>query len=1335
MKRLLTILIILLYAGDHIAQTYNYIGVENGLSNRRVFAIQKDSTGYMWFLTHDGIDRFDGKEFTVYKLFDGEEEVNSMMNMNWLYTDSEGTLWEIGKQGRVFRYDAWQERFKLVYKLPANEADDEVNPVSYAFVDSRCTVWLCSRQHICLYDSHTGKVRVLRNGLNERITQVEQTSPDHFFVGTESGIHYAYLTQEALELSPCGKLDSLHLQVNELYHHLPSNKVFIGTFQRGMYVYELSTHQLKEIRSNLMDVRINRICAFGADEILIATEGAGVYKMQTENYEAVPYIVADYSRPNAMNGNTISDIYVDEEQRIWMANYPIGVTVRNNRYTEYRWLKHAIGNRQSLVNDQVNAVIEDADGDLWMATNNGISLYESRTQRWHSFLSSFDSPGHSQNHIFISLCEVSPGIIWAGGYSSGIYEIDKRQLTVDYFTPSLFDALNMRPDKYIRSIVKDSEGNVWSGGYYNLKRIDYRHKDISYFPGLSGITTILEKDASSMWIGTATGLFLLEKQSGKYRHIHLPISSCYIYSLFQSADGLLYIGTSNSGLVIYDPRKETLEHFHKENSALLSDNIYTILYDGSQRLLLCTEQGLSTFRLHERTFRNWTKEQGLKSEHFNADAGVLRRNGDFVLGSTDGVIVFNKELVLPQQHRSRMILSDLQLFYQTVYPGGKDSPLTRDIDHTEVLHLRHDQNLLSLHVSSINYDYPSLILYSWKLEGYYAEWSRPGRESTIRFTNLNPGKYTLRIRAISNEEKQRVLEERSLEIVVHRPFWQTPTAYALYLLLTAALLTGILRLIMLRRQRAVSNEKIRFFIHTAHDIRTPLTLIKAPLEVLAEEGRLSEEGQHNVHTALHNVEALLRLTTNLINFERADTYASPLCTTEHELGGYLHETVEAFQTLARNKHIRLTYESEFGYLSVWMDKDKMDTILKNLLSNALKYTPEGGSVCLKAEADGDEWSVEVKDNGIGIPANEQKKLFRMHYRGSNAINSKVTGSGIGLMLVQKLVHLHKGKLTFSSAEGKGTTVRITFPLSALVYHKAILRGKSGLHGNTFAGNDELTHPTPHTETQPTSEDAVEAEGGKERLRIVIAEDNDELRRYLHDLLTPTYDVTLCTNGLEALRVVKELSPDLLISDIMMPELRGDELCTRLKSDIETSHIPIVLLTALNSEQNIIQGLQRGADEYIVKPFSVGVLRATITTILNNRALLRRKYSNPDWIEETPVAPETAACETDPEWQFIADIKRHVEEHIDRPDFTVDTLCSLMNMSRTSFYNKLKALTGKAPADYIRLIRLHRAAQLLQEGRYSIGEVADKTGFNDAKYFRELFKKQFGVSPSKYKPQS
>ncbi len=895
--------------------------------------------------------------------------------------------------------------------------------------------------------------------------------------------------------------------------------------------------------------------------------------------------------------------------------------------------------------------------------------------------------------------------------------------------PPLYSEGVMRPDKYIRDIRMDSQGYIWSGGFYNLKRINLKTQNVRLYQGLNSITAITEKDANSMWIGSATGLYLLDKESGKFEHIKLPVESTYIYSLYQAKNGSLYIGTSGSGLLIYDFAQKLFTHYYSENCALISNNIYTILSDADKELLMGTENGLTSFYPQQKKFYNWTKDMGLMTTHFNALSGVLRKNNHFVFGSSEGAVEFHKDMKLPRDYSSKMIFSDFKLFYQTIYPGDKHSPLKESINDIKTLELGYNQNIFSVQVSSINYDYPSNILYSWKLDGFYEEWSKPGVESTIRYTNLAPGEYTLRVRAISNEDKRVVIEERSIDIIIDQPFWLTFWAMLFYAGILFLIASVLLRIIILRKQRKVSDEKIHFFINTAHDIRTPLTLIKAPLEELREKEELSKEGISNMNTALRNVNALLRLTTNLINFERADVYSSELYISEHELNTFMNEIYGAFQQYANIKHINFTYESNFRYMNVWFDKEKMESILKNVISNALKYTPENGSVQIFVSEAADSWSVEVSDTGIGIPANEQKKLFKLHFRGSNTINSKVTGSGIGLMLVWKLVRLHKGKINLSSIENQGSIIKITFPKDSKRYRKAHLATPNKQRPETKSSNNI---PLPAPEIYENTQKKEKKEKKEKSQRILIVEDNDELRNYLSQTLSEDYLIQVCSNGKEALTVIPEYKPDLVISDIMMPEMRGDELCQAIKSNIETSHIPVILLTALNNEKDILSGLRIGADEYVLKPFNIGILKATISNLLANRALLRNKYASLDpEDEENDDEEEYINYSQDIDWQFIADVRKNIKDNIDNSALTVDVLASLMGMSRTSFYNKLKALTDQSPGDYIRLIRLKHAIKLLKENVHNITEISEMTGFNDVKYFREVFKKHYNVSPSQY----
>ena len=1321
-KRIFLFVILIISSTISRCQIYKYIGLEDGLNNQKIYHIQKDRRGYMWFLTQEGVDRYDGKQIKHYNFSDDNMKLDSRIALNWFYMDNEDILWVIGQKGRIFKYDSQHDKFELVYIHPELIRNKSQAFLNYGYLDKNDRIWLCSKDSIVWYDTRTGTASHIATPVNSEITVIEQTDGNHFFIGTGNGLFRTQTERETLKLIPDEVAESIGTPVHELYYHTVSKQLFIGNYKEGILVYDIGGKGNIIPCQSPNNVEFNQIVALNDHELLIATGGKGVYKLDLNTYMSEPYITADYSSYNGMNGNNINDIYVDEEQRIWLANYPTGITIRNNRYGSYDLIKHSIGNSHSLVNNQVHDIMEDSDGDLWFATSNGISLYQTDIKEWHSFFSSFDSVPDDENHIFLTLCEASPGVIWAGGFTSDIYKIEKKKgFKVSYLSPATIAGI--RPDQYIFDIKKDSDGDIWSGGYYHLKCINLETKNIRLYPGVSSITTIQEKDAQQMWIGTQMGLYQLDKKSGDYRYVDLPVESPYICALYQRDDSILYIGTRGSGLLVYNLHKEKFIHqYRTDNCALISNNIYTIIPRQDGNLLMGTEDGITIYSPKGHFFRNWTREQGLMSVNFNAGSATTYGKNSLVFGGNDGAVRFPIDIQIPEPHYSRLLLRDFMIAYHPVYPGDDGSPLQKDIDETDRLELAYEQNTFSLNVASINYDYPSNILFSWKIDGFHKEWSRPSQDNRIIVRNLPPGSYTLQIRAISNEEKYKTYETRNIQIVITPPAWASVWAMIGYAILLV-LVTGIIfRIIMLHKQKKISDEKTRFFINTAHDIRTPLTLIKAPLEEVVENQMVTEQALPHMNMALKNVNNLLQLTTNLINFERIDVYSSTLYVSEYELNSYMNNVCATFRKYAEMKHVRFVYESNFDYLNVWFDSDKMGSILKNILSNALKYTPEGGNVCIYACEGENSWSIEVKDTGIGIPSCEQKKLFRNYFRGSNVINLKVTGSGIGLMLVYKLVRLHKGKIQIQSTEHQGTCVQVTFP-----------KGNSHLHKAKFLSPqapDRYSEAIMPHDTSELSASMEISQTNNSLQRILIVEDNDDLRNYLVNMFKTGYNVQSCPNGKEALVIMREFNPAIIISDIMMPEMGGDEFCSVIKNDLEMSHIPIILLTALGDEKNMLEGLEIGADAYITKPFSVGILKATVKNILANRALLRQVYNS---IEDKEQNLPTN-CTNNLDWKFIASVKECIKNNMENADFNVDMLSSLHHMSRTSFFNKLKALTGYAPADYIRMIRLQHAAQLLKQNKYTITEIADMVGFSDAKYFREVFKKYYNVSPSKFNKQ-
>ena len=750
-----------------------------------------------------------------------------------------------------------------------------------------------------------------------------------------------------------------------------------------------------------------------------------------------------------------------------------------------------------------------------------------------------------------------------------------------------------------------------------------------------------------------------------------------------------------------------------------TNNIYSIVPDKNGNLFLGTENGLSFYNRKEQTFTNWTREQGLQGANFNPTAGIHTRNGQLIFGSNEGVIILPDSLELPSSFSSHMVFSNLNIMYHPVHPMEKNSPLTKILDETNFIQLKYDQNTFSMDVSSINFDNPSSILYSWKLEGFYDQWTPPTSNGTIRYTNLSPGNYTLKVRSILLDNQQ-ILEEREIQILVERPFWLTFWAFLIYALFIIGAAYAFLRYQIIKRERKTSEEKINFFTHAAHDIRTPLTMIKAPLSEIMEKESLSENGQKNIQLAMQSTENLAELANNLINFQKEELYSSQTIVTAHELNHYLSNYMHQFDSFARQKDITLSYESSFDSLDVWIDTSKMDSILRNLLSNALKYTPQGGRVSLKAESNKNTWTLFLSDTGIGMNKEDQKKLFKYLFRGYNTANQTTTGCGIGMLLTYRLIENHEGKISFTSTENVGTTFQLTFPIRSknYQYKKEEKEGTDKVLTTEQETAGNITTDIQFTDSQ-TDEQAP---------LILVVEDNAPLRSFIIHSLSDTYQVEGAGNGQEALDFINERQPDLILSDIMMPVMDGKKMCQIVKSQMETSHIPIILLTALGDKEHILEGLEIKADQYLVKPFDVHILKATIRTLIANRKMLRNRFKS----AVTALPEEAPAVElpTSLDDEFIQKVTELVKEGLDK-NFNVDTLCASVNMSRTSFYNKIKALTGIAPAEFIRNIRMQEAALMLKSQRYTVAEVSDKMGFADPKYFTDTFKKFYGVPPSIY----
>lgn len=1303
------------------AQIFEYIDMDNGLSSRRVLSIQQDKQNYIWILTHKGLDRYNGKQFKHYQLHRCNNPLSFYPNLNFLYTDKDSTIWEVGKDGFVFRYDEQRDSFQLAFDLRATFPALKKAPISSVYMDSEANIWFCTNQSQYIYNYHQSKNYQLSPVISDKIICITQAEKNKYYLASEHLLYEVQLKGEQLTEIKKIQLPNVHL-IDHIYYHSPTKQLIINTLLDKLFIYNIEEKQLESMGNSMKDIGVNKIIPSKKekDVLLIATDGDGVYKLDLKQLTLNHFLKEDTRKPNKMNGSIIKDIYMDSANRIWNVIYPTGITIYTEKYPAYEWFMHSANYTNSLANNCINGVMEDSEGDSWYATSNGICYFDVSENKWINFSPSHSPNGErSENHIFTSLCESSPGIILAGGYMSGIYKIDKRTKEVTFFQQQ-----NIRqgegPDKYIRSIYRDNERLIWIGGFYRLKSYSLTTKEVCEYNIGYPITCITQKDEHSLWIGTINGVFVFDKLKKQAIPLDTEFDIQCINMIYNDPSGnYTYFGTYGDGLFIFEKKTGKVTRYYDENCGLISNNIYSIVPDRNGNLYLGTENGLSFFDIKANKFINWTKEQGLLAASFNPNAAIHSHDGYMIFGSNEGVIVLPDSIQLPETFSSHMIFSDLSIMYRTVHPGEKNSPLTQALDKTSCIELDYDQNTFSMNVSSINFDNPSNIMYSWKLEGFYDRWSPPSSDNLIRYTNLSPGNYTLRVRAILMDNHQ-ILEEREIQILIGRPIWMTFWAFLLYALIIIGISYAIIRYQMIRRDKQISQAKINFFMQTAHDIRTPLTLIKAPLGEILKNEQLTEQGTTNLNLAIQSTDNLSELANNLMDFQKEELYSSKISVVRYELNQYIQNYMQQFKAYAEQKGIDFQYKSSFTSLEVWIDQNKIDSILQNLLSNALKYTPKGGSVTIETDHNKNRWILTIKDTGIGIPKEDQKKLFKFLFRGKNATNQLITGSGVGMLLTYRLIKNHEGKISFSSTENVGTTFQLSFPIQSEHYQYR----NEGVDQNlrTVLLQDGIVAPMPEAEqTQITAH--------PDSPRIMIVEDNASLRLFLMKSLSDIYQVDGAENGQEAIDKIKVQQPDLIISDVMMSVMDGETMCRTLKSDIETSHIPIILLTALGDKKDILRGLETKADMYITKPFDLMVLRANISNILENREIIRKKLQQASVNIESKT--EDIPMPTNLDNEFMQKVTVLVKENLGK-DLTVDTLCAGMNMSRTSFYNKIKALTGMAPNDFIRNIRMQEAAALLKSQRYTVAEVADMMGFADPKYFTDTFKKFYGVPPSIYK---
>lgn len=1295
-------------------QIYKYITLEDGLSSRNVYAVQQSNGGFMWFLTDNGIDRYDGSEVNTYTLTINGQEFTEYSSMRFVYDREDDNLWMVTGSGKVVRYDKRTNRLEVMYAplISTNKADMKECAVSP--VDYKGNIWIIVGQQAFCYNIRSLEGRpmslVVPEGKSSSFSAIVAQTDSTLYVGTQSGVYRGRVVDSTIELDTvCGLRQPCN--VNTFYYDPSRQILLIGSEDAGIIAYMEHTRKVIHHADLLPDVRVTKIIPFrGGKEVLFSTNAVCVYRMDMDECKPMEYLSGDFTTDYRMNTDNVADIHVDQDGQLWLCSFPHGLTVRNEHYPRFNWIRRSNLSENSLINNSIDCIVEDSQHDLWYATDNGISMYEAKTGKWHTILSSISNETPNLNHYFLALCEVQPGILLAGGYAAGIYVIDKRTKEVQFVRPDL-----MAPEKYIQTMYLDaSDGSVWMGGENQLFNVSYIGKlKVNHAEVFGGINCITQKDENSLWIGTKDGLYCFDKLTREKRRIELPLERFKVNTIYQDLDGTVYVGTHHHGLLVYNEEENYYHRYTKENSALTNNCMKCIVCADNQTLFISAENGIVRFNKNTGRITTWTHDQGLQGINFGIRAGVLTHDHTMMFGGDKGVVEIHTGVHLPHIYKGTLVLSDLYIGNTRVTAGQDGAPIKDALDNLSALKLKDSQRNAAIKVKCINHLYPSDCIVTWTFDTHEeALWLPLNEDRFITLNELHTGRHQLTIRAMSQESGQ-VLDERVMHVTIKPPFYLSLWGLCIELLLL--LLIAYFTYLYIKSANAahVSDEKINFFINMSHDIRTPLTLVKAPLEELNQSPTLSAEEKEAVELALRNTNALTQITENVMKYELASIEKGIMRIECLEAVSHFQNQIDRIVRLAEAKQQHIVFNHPEEDFSIWVDVRKLNSIIQNLLSNAIKYSDNGETITLCLYCNEKNWGFHVADNGIGISVEEKDKLFKQMFRAANAINATTFGCGIGLMSIYRYVKQMKGHVEVKSALNQGSDFHIRFP-----------RGKTHYDTNAteFVDVSELKDATDFTPIPPQCDNVAD----DHRHRLLIVEDNPEMLGYLKRIFDKDFIVYTATNGKEAYAKLPYVQPLIVLSDVMMPEMRGDDLCVSIKSNIDTSHIAVVLISALSDQQSIINGLSVKADAYVTKPFDSRILQLTINNLVESRLQLRQQLATLDTTYDN--LPD-ATSELD--LKLMAEMKEVIERHLDNNGFTVDTLAYELRVSRTTLYNKVKGLTGNTPSDLIRIYRIGKAKTLLRERRHSVVEIAEMVGFADQKYFREVFKKAVGMTPSEY----
>lgn len=1320
---------------------FTKIGLKEGLSQSSAFALCQDYLGFMWIGTRDGLNRYDSRKFFTYRNVPGDSTTLTDNYILSLLEDSKKNLW-VGTRTGLNRYDRSKDKYVRV-SLPTLNASQY--PMVWAISEDKDgQIWVSTNHGLfCLSGSKKELVydishhEGLPDGCNNVFTFLQDHDKD-IWIGTGNGV---------LQFKPYvkGKRLSLFRHYKKAPGVLNSDEVrvvveakdgvyWFGTKEGGLNVFDKAKNEFRywmhrpEAKGRSLagnDVRSIIKDRFGG--FWIGTINGLNYYTEKDGFQT--FTASDFD-PFSISNNSIRPIYQDARGSVWVGTFFGGVSVYDRHLPIFHHQFYS-PYYPSLSYNVVGGILQDERGNLWIGTEGGGLNYMEGNQFKH-YKHDPTVPGTlSHNHVK-SLYLGKNGDLWIGTYNGGLNILKKGSSTFLHYKNDSKDPGSLANNN-VYAIREDRSGNIWLGTYgggLSLKRAGDAMRFEHYQAGKAGeyhlssdlVRMVYVDSKDNLWVGTESGLNLKRAGQKAFEVFRYDpnnpksISGDVIITIFEDAKKRIWLGTYKNGLNLYDEKTKTFKRF-TEKDGLAGNNIFGILEDKGL-LWISTNNGICSFDPETGKTQIYNSKDGIGGNEFSVGAYLKARDGKLYFGGTHGLTSFYPSSIHPSTFVPTLVFTDFKLFNESVVPGD-EKILNKPISITDTVVLNHKQNIFTVEFSAINFILPEKNKYAYRLEGLEEQWNYVDNP-TATYTNLNAGTYTLLVKGSSNDGIWNEVPAR-LTIKILPPPWKTWWAYTLYGLLIAGSIYLIVKYTKIKsrlehelalehleneRQREINEIKLNFFTSISHEFRTPLTLILAPVQHMLSQGNLDGSSKKLMTTVKNNSLRLLNLVNQLLDFRKQESGTYTLNKAHQDMSLFLDQIAMEFTHYAKERGINFFYEKPYSTMMVEVDRDEMEKVIYNLLSNAFKFVPSYGIVKMDMEveapsADFPEGSVVIRvwDNGPGIPEEERSSIFDFFYQSGNH-----SGSGIGLALAKNITELHGGKISVDSS-----TEDVTYTCFSV-------------HLPSSTGSFVTLEPTIKIESTSSEEPEVFTENGKPM--VLIVEDNEEIRQVISQSLEKTYAINEAANGQEGWQKVRSLLPDLVITDIMMPVEDGITLLRNIKQNVETNHIPVLLLTARTAMESVIEGLQSGSDDYVTKPFHPEVLSLKIRNILESRERFRRKF-----IRDYVLTPANEVEE--PDQVFLKKVISLIEENLAESEFNVNTLARELSMSRPVLYRKLKQLTDLSVIELISLLRLKKGAQLLCQEDAKVSQVAYQIGFSDPKYFSKSFKSHFGLSPTEY----